>query len=647
MIANTVAFRGTERKSMKFRITAMALLGGMAALASVPAIHAAEICTAIADAATGKVVMQRGDCQRQVTPASTFKIPLSLMGYDAGFLKDPQAPELPFRQGYVDWRPSWRSATGPTKWMSESVVWYSQQLTQSLGKARFAAYTKRFEYGNGDVSGDAGHDGLTASWLESSLRISPLGQLSFLSKVVNRQLGVSEHAYAMTAQLTQSNQSPEGWRINGKTGSGAGYGWYVGWASKGTRSYVFARLIQKDPTQAANVSGGVLARDGLIEELPAMINAIEVDQAIQALLQKNDIPGMAVAMTVNGKHYFYNYGVASKETGQAVSNATLFEIGSLSKTFTATLATYAQAQGKLAMTDPVSRHLPYLRGSKFDKINLIHLGTNTVGDFPMQVPQDIKTYDQLMDYYKNWKPGHAAGTHRTYSNLGIGLLSLATAASLGVPYVDAVEKTLFPALGMAHSYIKVPAGQMAQYAQGYDSKGVPVRVNPGVLADEAYGVKSNTRDLIRFLDANMGLVQLDAKLARALEDTHTGYFKTGVMTQDLIWEQYPGQAGLAQLLASTEMKMSRDSNPVSAIDPPLPPQADAWLHKTGSTGGFSAYALFNPARRIGIVMLSNRGIPSEQRVSTAFALLNRMALQAAGVPPATPAAQEPVKKQSD
>lgn len=610
---------------MKFRMTSMAVLAGIAALTAAPALHAAEICTAIADAATGKVLMQRGDCQRQVTPASTFKIPLSLMGYDAGFLKDEQTPELPFRPGYPDWRPSWRSATAPAKWMSESVVWYSQQITKSLGMPRFAAYTRRFDYGNADVAGDAGHDGLTASWLGSSLRISALGQLSFLGKVVNRQLGVSAHAYAMTAQLTQWRQSPEGWRINGKTGTGDGYGWYVGWASKGARTYVFARLIQKEKTDAANAPTGVLARDGLLEEFPALVNAIDVDQAMQPLLQKNAIPGMAVALSVNGKHYFYNYGVASKETGQAVSNATLFEIGSLSKTFTATLATYAQAQGKLAMTDPVSRHVPYLRGSSFDKIKLLHLGTHTVGDFPMQVPEEIKTYDQLMDYFKHWKPGHAAGTHRTYSNLSIGLLSIATANSLGMPYVDAVEQMLLPALGLANTYIKVPSAQMAQYAQGYNGKGAPVRMNPGVLADEAYGVKSNTRDLIRFVDANMGLVQLDASLARAVADTHTGYFKTGEMTQDLIWEQYPGRAGLAQLLISTQASMSQTSNPVSVIDPPLLPQADTWLHKTGSTGGFSAYALFNPARKIGIVMLTNRFLPGDQRVSTAYELLNQLA----------------------
>ncbi|MGH8855033.1 MAG: class C beta-lactamase, partial [Telluria sp.] len=459
---------------------------------------------------------------------------------------------------------------------------------------------------------------------------------SFLGKVVNRRLGVSDHAYEMTARLTAFSQSPEGWRINGKTGAGSGYGWYVGWASKGGRKYLFARLIQRDQGAPKEISTGMLARDGFIVEFPALVNAIEVDQAIKPLLEKNAIPGMAVALSVNGKHYFYNYGVASKENGEAVSNATLFELGSLSKPFTVTLAAYAQAQGKLALTDPVSRHVPSLRGSVFDRVNLIHLGTHTVGNFPMQVPDQIKTYEQLMDYYKSWQPGHAPGTHRTYSNLGIGLLSIATAGSLGVPYVDAVERTLFPALGMEHSYIKVPDGQMAQYAQGYNSKGAPVRVNPGVLADEAYGVKSNTRDMIRFVDANMGLVPLDAKLARAVLDTHAGHFQVGAMTQDLIWEQYPGQAGLEQLLTSTAEKTVREANPVATIAPPLAPQADAWLHKTGSTGGFAAYALFNPARKVGIVMLSNRGLPGSERVSAAYAVLNRVAPAAVAAAPAAP-----------
>lgn len=66
-------------------------------------VGAHEICTAVADARTGEVLVQRGDCAQRVTPASTFKIAISLMGYDAGFLKDEHQPTLPFR--YYDRHP--------------------------------------------------------------------------------------------------------------------------------------------------------------------------------------------------------------------------------------------------------------------------------------------------------------------------------------------------------------------------------------------------------------------------------------------------------------------------------------------------------------------------------------------------------------
>jgi len=352
-----------------------------------------------------------------------------------------------------------------------------------------------------------------------------------------------------------------------------------------------------------------------------------VDATITPLMQKYAIAGMAVAVTVDGKNYFYNYGVASKETGQAVSNTTLFEIGSLSKTLTATLATYAQADGRLALTDKVSRHLPYLRGSSFDHVSLINLGTHTAGDFPLQLPDEITNEQQLMAYYKNWKPSHAVGTYRTYSNPGIGLLGMVTAKSMQMPFADAMEKTLFPQLGMTHSYIHVPAAQMKNYAQGYNKADKPVRVNPGMLADEAYGVKTNTADLIRFIDANMGLLKLDGKLQRAVADTHIAYYQAGAIIQDLIWEQYPDTANLQRLLTGNADAMVYQGSAATALTPPLPPQADVLLNKTGSTGGFGAYALYAPAQKIGIVMLANRNYPNDQRVSAAYRILSELGLQ--------------------
>jgi beta-lactamase class C len=349
-----------------------------------------------------------------------------------------------------------------------------------------------------------------------------------------------------------------------------------------------------------------------------------VDNAIEPLIQQYNIPGMAIAVTINGEHYFYNYGVASKQTSLAITNETLFEIGSLSKTFTGTLASYAQVNGKLSLADNASKYLPALRGSSFDNISLLNLGTHTAGGLPLQVPDNINNTDQLMAYFKHWKPVHAAGTYRKYSNPSIGMLGMITAKRMNLSFEDALEKKLFPELGMTHSYINVPAEQMKNYAQGYTTKDVPVRVNPGVLASEAYGVKSSSADLIRFIETNMQVVKLDGKLQHAITDTHTGYFRSGEFTQDLIWEQYPYPVELKRLLAGNAATVIYQEAIASKLNPPLPPQENVLINKTGSTNGFAAYAAFIPAKKMGIVILANKSTPIDSRVIAAYQILTRL-----------------------
>jgi|SRR5665213_1987709 len=247
------------------------------------AAHAEIVCTAVADAAAGKVLKQEGVCDQRVTPASTFKIAISLMGYDSGFLKDEHSPALPFHEGYPASIPAWRATTDPTSWIKNSVVWFSQQITQSLGEERFRRYVAAFHYGNEDVSGDPGkHNGLTQAWLSSSLKISPLEQLAFLEKLAARQLPVTARSYEMTSRITAIGALPDGWDIHGKTGSGSpikadgsedsdrALGWFVGWAAKGGRTLVFARLIQDHKQES--VSPGLRARDALMRELPPILN---------------------------------------------------------------------------------------------------------------------------------------------------------------------------------------------------------------------------------------------------------------------------------------------------------------------------------------------------------------------------------------
>jgi beta-lactamase class C len=349
-----------------------------------------------------------------------------------------------------------------------------------------------------------------------------------------------------------------------------------------------------------------------------------VNRAIQPLMAKDDIAGMAVGVIVGDKHYVLNYGVASKETSKPVTRDTLFELGSVSKTLTATLASYAQVSGYLSLSDPTSKFLPSLQQSPFGKVSLLNLGTHTPGGLPLQVPDNIHNNDQLLQYFQAWQPTYAPGTYRTYANPGIGALGLITAKSMGQNFNALMEHQLFPALGMKSSYIDIPAAKLPDYAQGYTKAGAPIRMAPGVLSSEAYGIKATADDMVRFLEANMNLIQVAPKLQRAVTDTHTGYFKAGPMTQDLIWEQYPYPVTLQTLLDGNSSAMAFNATPVTPIKPPQTPREDVWINKTGSTNGFGAYIAFVPQKRLGIVILANKNFPIDERVTVAYRILTSL-----------------------
>jgi beta-lactamase class C len=352
-----------------------------------------------------------------------------------------------------------------------------------------------------------------------------------------------------------------------------------------------------------------------------------VNEAIQPVMEENDVPGMAVGLTVRGKQHFFTYGVASKKSGRRVSENTIFEVGSVSKTLTATLASYAQAIGTLSFSDKASEHWPALAGSSFDRISLLDLGTYTAGGLPLQFPGSVTDQRTMVAYFKRWRPTYAPGTHRLYSNPSIGLFGHLAAKSMGRPFEDLMEGKLFPALGLTHTYIRVPRDRMADYAYGYSKRGKPVRAAPGILDSEAYGVKTTAADLLRFVEANMDGGKLDETLQRAISATHIGYYRAGPMVQGLGWEMVDYPSGLDRLLAGDALQMSFKANPVTRLDPPQPPRKDMLINKTGSTNGFGAYVAFVPDKRIGIVLLANKNYPIPARVKAARRILSAVESQ--------------------
>jgi beta-lactamase class C len=355
---------------------------------------------------------------------------------------------------------------------------------------------------------------------------------------------------------------------------------------------------------------------------------VTVDAAMRAVMVEHDVPGMAVAVTVNGQSWFFNYGVASREKATAVSENTVFELGSVSKTFAATLATYAQGQGILSLDEHPGKYLPQLKDSAIDKASLLNLATYSAGGLPLQVPDEISNMRQMMAYFQSWKPDAAPGAVRRYSNPSIGLFGHITAIAMKTDFAGAAESLLFPQLGLQHTYVNLPASAQAGYAWGYDKANKAVRVNPGVFDAETYGVKSSAADMIHFVRENIEPAQLAGPMRRAVEATHVGYFAIGAMVQGLGWEQYPYPVTLARLLAGNSQSMIMEANPAKPLSPPRPPSGPTLFNKTGSTGGFGAYVLFVPEKKIGIVMLANKNYPIPARVKAAYAILEQAARMA-------------------
>jgi len=348
-----------------------------------------------------------------------------------------------------------------------------------------------------------------------------------------------------------------------------------------------------------------------------------IDEAVEPVIAQYGIPGLAVAVTLDGERHFLEYGLASREPRILVTRDTLFELGSISKTFTATLATYAEIEGKLSLNGSVSAYMPELKGSALDDVRVLDLATHTAGGFPLQLPGNVKDEKQLIAYFRTWKPNTAPGTSRSYANPSIGLLGMITARAMGERF-ETLAARLFRDLGLKRTYITVPAAEMNSYAWGYNRADKPTRVSPALLATEAYGVKSNAVDMIRYVEVNMGLGTVPEKVARAVQATHTGYFRSGELIQDLIWEQYPYPVALEKIVAGNSVDMIMKAHPAIPIDPPMAPRDDVIVNKTGSTSGFGAYVAYVPAKRIGIVLLANKPYPNEARVKAVHEVLSRL-----------------------
>ncbi|HHT0989381.1 beta-lactamase [Enterobacter roggenkampii] len=349
-----------------------------------------------------------------------------------------------------------------------------------------------------------------------------------------------------------------------------------------------------------------------------------VERTVTPLMNAQAIPGMAVAVIYQGQPHYFTFGKADVAANKPVTPQTLFELGSISKTFTGVLGGDAIARGEIALGDPVAKYWPELTGKQWQGIRMLDLATYTAGGLPLQVPDEVTDTASLLRFYQNWQPQWKPGTTRLYANASIGLFGALAVKPSGMSYEQAMTTRVFKPLKLDHTWINVPKAEEAHYAWGY-REGKAVHVSPGMLDAEAYGVKTNVKDMASWLIANMKPDSLQApSLKQGIALAQSRYWCVGAMYQGLGWEMLNWPVDAKTVVGGSDNKVALAPLPVAEVNPPAPPVKASWVHKTGSTGGFGSYVAFIPEKQLGIVMLANKSYPNPARVEAAYRILDAL-----------------------
>src|SRR5437762_9326930 len=336
-----------------------------------------------------------------------------------------------------------------------------------------------------------------------------------------------------------------------------------------------ARGIAQQPTQqAAAVDPRVALSDSAIRAV------------IKDRVDAKRSSGIAVGiLDPDGRTRVFAYGTSG--TSRPLDANSVFEIGSITKTFTATTLADMVAKGEVKLDDPVAKYLP--SGSKVPsrngrEITLVDLATQSSGLPRMPTnfhPKDQAnpyadyTEQQAIDFVSSYQLTRDVGAEYEYSNLGVGLLGIALARREGASYEALVRKHVLDPLGMTDTRVVFTPSMRERLALGHDDAGGVVSNwdIPGLAG--AGALRSTVNDMLKYLAANVDPGH--APLTRALTMGHVKRHGTSNPSLNL---------GLAWHILTT-------------------PYGSTLTWHNGGTGGYRTFIGFDDARHSGVVVLSN------------------------------------------
>jgi beta-lactamase class C len=314
------------------------------------------------------------------------------------------------------------------------------------------------------------------------------------------------------------------------------------------------------------------------EEVVTDKNSLLIDKAITSFMQQHDVPGVAVAIVNGNSERIYTYGLADKKRNAKVTENTLFEIASITKVFTTTALALNVLQGKMGLEDPISKYIPGLDSpsSAISKVTLLDLATHTSSLPRVGGSWKEGGLQKIISFLQHWQPNFPIGTRYEYSNLGFGLLGYALETIEKRSYEEIIGEDILKPLGMHMTFTQVPESRLSLYAQGYNQKGneAPRRI-PGYLLGSG-ALRSTVKDMLKFLKANMG-INTPESLLKAMQLTQQPFYTVRKhFIMGLGWQRFDFEGTLV-------------------------------INKNGGLTGFTSYIGWIPEKKIGVVILTNKG----------------------------------------
>jgi CubicO group peptidase (beta-lactamase class C family) len=310
----------------------------------------------------------------------------------------------------------------------------------------------------------------------------------------------------------------------------------------------------------------------------------KIDTVARVYIQKSNTVGVIIGIIDNNQVAVYSYGETIKHNGKLPNKDNFFEIGSITKTFTATLLAWYVNEGKVKLTDPITKFLPdsVAANPELQSITLLNLSNHTSGlaRLPDNLvsnatdalnPYKDYTKELLYTYLKTCKLNSKPGEKYAYSNLAVGLLGNILESISGEPFSQMVREIICKPLGMFSTDQYLNPLLAPRFVQVYNAGGQPTEPWDFDVLAACGALRSTLNDMLLYAKANLH-PGTDA-LSKAIALTHKVTFNKDV------------KIGLAWHIIT-----------VNGVD---------YYFHNGDTNGSSSFLAFNAEKNIAVVVLSN------------------------------------------